>query len=86
MGTKWAKIAIELGKTRTEHMIKNRYKSQVSKIVNERNVGEKEAADIMLKELLQRNDLSKKEKKPRGNPNEELGIEEVESEELIEGS
>ena len=62
-GTKWAYIAGQLNRTRTEHMIKNRYKSLVGKIVNERKVEEKEAVTIILEQIVQRLEGGNKEKR-----------------------
>lgn len=49
--TKWASIIPELGGTRTEHMIKNRYKSLINKILHEQKMTEGEAVLELLKNL-----------------------------------
>ena len=40
-----------MNETRTEHMIKNRYKSLTTKVMAERGVGEDEAGKIILANL-----------------------------------
>lgn len=50
-GPSWARIIPLLKSKRTEHMIKNRYKSITNKIMHEFNVEEKEVPGIYLKKL-----------------------------------
>lgn len=47
----WAKLVPKLDKVRTEHMIKNRYKSLTTKLMQERKMTEKQAAAHILKNL-----------------------------------
>lgn len=51
MGAKWAKIVPLLNHSRTEHMIKNRYKSLISKAVQEKNISESEATSLIIEDL-----------------------------------
>jgi hypothetical protein len=53
-GPKWAKATQQLKGSRTEHMVKNRYKSQINKTIHDRQVNENQAIDIILKEITER--------------------------------
>lgn len=50
-GKKWSKIREVLGKTRTEHMVKNRYRSVTSRYMREHDVPEKQVIYLILRDL-----------------------------------
>ena len=73
-GKHWSKIVPYLNNTRTQHMIKNRYNSVISKLINSQNIKQQEALIVTInrleKEINKETDISSSEEKSEQKKNE----------------
>ena len=73
-GKHWSKIVPYLNNTRTQHMIKNRYNSVISKLINSQNIKQQEALIVTInrleKEINKETDVSSSEEKSEQKKNE----------------